>query len=62
MMIEKGKIDVRQFTVLVIMFTLGSTILIVNLVVLHAAKQDAWIAACIGLLGGILLVLLYQYV
>jgi spore germination protein KB len=59
-MIEKGKINVRQFTVLVIMFSIGSTILIVPSELASGAKQDAWIAACSGLLGGLLLVMLYN--
>jgi spore germination protein KB len=58
--IEKGKIGVHQFTILVILFTLGSSILISPSGVAAEAKQDAWIASALGLMIGLLLVLLYS--
>lgn len=59
-MIEKGKIGVHQFTVLTALFTVGSSILIVPSGMALEAKQDAWIAAALGLVSGLLLVLLYS--
>jgi spore germination protein KB len=59
-MIEKGKIGVHQFTILTILFTIGSSILIAPSGLAYEAKQDAWIAAILGLLVGLLLVMLYQ--
>ncbi|MFE5321740.1 endospore germination permease [Paenibacillus sp. NPDC056579] len=58
-MLEKGKIGVHQFTVLAILFTLGSSLLISPSGLAFAAKQDAWIAAIFGLAGGLLLIPLY---
>ncbi|GGI45378.1 germination protein [Paenibacillus marchantiophytorum] len=57
-MIEKGKIGVHQFTILTILFTVGSSILIAPSGLAYDAKQDAWIAALLGLLVGLLLVVL----
>ncbi|TXK84792.1 endospore germination permease [Paenibacillus sp. N3.4] len=59
-MIEKGKIGVHQFTILAILFTIGSSILITPSGLAYTAKKDAWIAAIVGNLAGLLLVLLYQ--
>ncbi|MDQ0889979.1 spore germination protein KB [Paenibacillus sp. V4I9] len=59
-MIEQGKIGVHQFTILTILFTIGSSILIAPSGLAFAAKQDAWIAAVLGLLVGLLLIMLYQ--
>ncbi|MZQ85243.1 endospore germination permease [Paenibacillus sp. 5J-6] len=58
-MIEKGRIGVHQFTILTVLFTIGSAILIAPSGLAYDAKQDAWIAAILGLLVGLLLVLLY---
>ncbi|MFC5647870.1 endospore germination permease [Paenibacillus solisilvae] len=58
-MIEKGKINIRQFTILVILFSLGSTILIVPSALASVAKQDGWIAAIVGIVLGILPLLIY---
>lgn len=60
MLIEKGKIGVNQFTVLTILFTIGSSILISPSGLAFAAKQDAWIAATLGLFSGLLMVMLYN--
>ncbi|NOV00761.1 GerAB/ArcD/ProY family transporter [Paenibacillus planticolens] len=59
-MIEKGRIGVHQFTILTILFTIGSSILIAPSGLAYDAKEDAWIAAILGLLFGLLLVILYQ--
>lgn len=56
---ENGKISARQFMVFVIMFTIGSAILIVPSAIASYTKQDAWIAAIMGVGVGLLLVWLY---
>ncbi|MFH7818096.1 GerAB/ArcD/ProY family transporter [Neobacillus thermocopriae] len=53
---ENAKINGSQLFVLIVLFEMGSAILF-NLG--GEAKQDAWIAILIGLLGGILLFLIY---
>lgn len=59
-MIEQGKIGVHQFTILVFLFTVGSSILIVPSGLAAEAKQDAWLAAALGLALSIPLVWLYS--
>jgi len=56
------KLSVRQFTVLVMLFTIGTTILIIPSDLASVSKQDAWIAAIIGILLGLLFVLLISTV
>ncbi|MBM7568894.1 GerAB/ArcD/ProY family transporter [Paenibacillus sacheonensis] len=58
--IEKGKINPRQFSVLTLLFSLGSSILIVPSALTSIAKQDGWLAAIAGVAGGMLLLLLYH--
>jgi spore germination protein KB len=53
---ENAKINGSQLFVLIVLFEMGSAILF-NLG--GEAKQDAWIAILLGLLGGILLFLIY---
>lgn len=50
------KISMRQLAILTLLFTVGSAILIVPSDMAAIAKQDAWIAALIGLGGGLLVV------
>ncbi|WP_167357221.1 GerAB/ArcD/ProY family transporter [Paenibacillus pectinilyticus] len=53
---EKQLISLRQFKILVILFSLGSTILIVPSVFTAYAHQDGWISALLGIaIGGVLL-------
>lgn len=61
-MIEKGKIGLHQLMVLTVLFTVGSSILIMPAGMAHAAKQDAWIAAIAALAGGLLLALFFHAV
>ncbi|PLR80694.1 spore gernimation protein [Bacillus canaveralius] len=58
-MLEKGKISVSQFTVLMILFMLGPAILFSPSVLAAEAKQDAWMAAALG--GGIGLLFVWLY-
>lgn len=55
-------ISVRQFSVLVMFFTIGTTILIIPGGLALVAKQDAWIAAIVGVGLGLLPVLLYNWI
>lgn len=50
------KISMRQLAILTLLFTVGSAILIVPSGMAATAKQDAWIAALIGLGAGLLVV------
>ncbi|PLR79099.1 spore gernimation protein [Bacillus sp. V3-13] len=58
-MLENGQISVRQFTVLTILFMLGPAILFSPSVLAAEAKQDAWMAAALGVGIGLLFVWLY---
>lgn len=59
-MLEKGKISHVQFTVLVTMYSIGSSILLLPSAFALKAKQDAWLAAIVGVVMGLVLVLLYN--
>lgn len=48
------KISVRQFAVLAIIYTIGTTILIIPSGLAADAKQDAWIAAILGVVINLL--------
>lgn len=56
---ENGNISVRQFTILVFLYSVGTTILVIPASLAEVAKQDAWIAAILGVGLGLLLVKLY---
>ena len=53
------KISRNQFAILVMMFTVGSSILILPSGLAAEAKQDAWIAALLAIVVGVALVVLY---
>ncbi|WP_176706764.1 GerAB/ArcD/ProY family transporter [Paenibacillus hemerocallicola] len=55
---EQGKIAPRQFTILVIMFIIGSSILLVPAALGAQAKQDAWISAILGVAVGLGIIVL----
>ncbi|MDQ0883545.1 endospore germination permease [Peribacillus sp. V2I11] len=59
-MLENGKIGVRQFTILVFLFTIGGIILIIPSMLASEAKQDAWISAILALGIGVLVIPLYR--
>ena len=61
-MLKDVKISVRQFAVLVIIYTIGTTILVIPSGLAADAKQDAWIAAIIGVGLNLLIVCLYNKV
>ncbi len=59
-MLEKGRISPRQFTILVLLTTIGDAVLIFPPPSSHYAKQDVWISTILGLAVGLLCVLLYS--
>ena len=57
--VENFKISARQFAIIVILFSVGTTILVIPGIMAQEVKQDAWIAAVFGIGIGLLLVALY---
>ena len=58
-MFNNDKISPHQFTILVLLFSVGTVILHAPAPLTEIAKQDAWIAAILGTCFGIALVSLY---
>lgn len=56
---EKQLISSRQFTIIVILYTVGTGILIIPASIASEVQQDAWIVATIGTLLSLLLIKLY---
>ncbi|WP_019123838.1 GerAB/ArcD/ProY family transporter [Brevibacillus massiliensis] len=52
------RISLRQFTVLVMLITVGNSILVLPAIPALEAKQDAWISGLVGLAAGLLVVYL----
>lgn len=61
-MLPKEVINIRQFTILVILLTIGDAILISPSMIVFIALQDAWISALIGLCIGLLVICLFVIV
>ncbi|MBP3039535.1 endospore germination permease [Bacillaceae bacterium Marseille-Q3522] len=59
-MLEKGKVSSGQFSVLVIVFTLGSSILVAPSLLAQIAGQDAWIVSLLTVFIGLSFIYLYQ--
>lgn len=59
-MLEKGKLSTRQLTILVMLLTIGDSILIIPSSTTHYARQSAWISALIGLGVGLLANYMYS--
>jgi spore germination protein KB len=60
-MLEKGKIGSRQLTILVIIYTIGDSILVVPSIVASEAKQDGWVSGIFSLaIAPLLVVFLYD--
>ncbi|PFP30031.1 spore gernimation protein [Bacillus sp. AFS073361] len=57
---KDGKISVAQFTILVILVTIGSTILNAPERLISYARQDAWISVILGIIIGLLIMWLYH--
>ncbi|WP_208590970.1 GerAB/ArcD/ProY family transporter [Gracilibacillus suaedae] len=58
----KVQLSVSQFTVLVISFSLGSSVLILPAILTKISKNDAWITMLIGIGISVLLVYLYNQI
>jgi spore germination protein KB len=58
-MIGKEKIEYRQLAILVLMFTIGTSIIIAPSMVASHAEQDGWISALLGSAVGIIFVWCY---
>lgn len=56
---DNGTVSIRQFKVLVFLYAIGTAILIFPSGLAADAKQDAWIAAAVGQVIGLLIVWLY---
>ncbi|WP_318503547.1 endospore germination permease [Bacillus sp. T3] len=59
MMIEKGKISNIQFSMLIIMFIVGTATLIVPAIVTGIAKQDGWLSTLLSLCLGFVFVMVF---
>ncbi|MFQ3545934.1 endospore germination permease [Halobacillus rhizosphaerae] len=59
-MMDNQTISPRQFMFIVLLFSIGSSILIIPTPAAAIAKQDAWIAVTLSILIGCLLVLFYN--
>ncbi|ACS99780.1 GerAB/ArcD/ProY family transporter [Paenibacillus sp. JDR-2] len=59
-MLEKGKISHRQLTVLTLLYTIGTSILIVPSIIAVFSRQDGWIACLIGIAANLLSVWTYS--
>ncbi|KJD45232.1 GerAB/ArcD/ProY family transporter [Paenibacillus terrae] len=53
------KISARQLMILTTLYTVGSAILIIPSGMAEVAKQDAWMAALVGVVAGLLILYLY---
>lgn len=58
--LETGKISSRQFTILVMLTTIGDAVLIFPPPSSHFAKQDVWLSTLLGLIVGLVCVFLYS--
>ncbi|MBB6453107.1 spore germination protein KB [Salirhabdus euzebyi] len=58
-MIEKGKISMRQFTILVFMYTLGTSVISLPSISTTFAHENGWIAVLMASIIGMLLVFMY---
>ena len=61
-MMQNEKINPFQFLVLVIFFTVGTSILVVPSALATYTKQDAWIAAIFGTVIGVLIIWLFTFI
>ncbi|MGM7700370.1 GerAB/ArcD/ProY family transporter [Pseudalkalibacillus sp. Hm43] len=61
-MLERGRISVAQFTILVFLVTTGDSILVLPSSIAGEAKNDAWLSGIFALGIGLLLVLLFYQV
>ncbi|MFD0710365.1 endospore germination permease [Paenibacillus sp. GCM10027626] len=57
---QQEKIGAHQFAILVILFCLGSSVLLVPAALAGHAKQDGWIAGIVGVLLGCAVIMLFN--
>lgn len=57
---EKAKISSRQLTIIIAIFTIGTTILVTPTAVANRAKNDAWMVPLISIGIGIIVIWLYM--
>lgn len=58
-MLEKGRISNRQFIMMTVMFTIGSSVLVAPSLATLEANQDAWLSTLLAIGCGLLLAKLY---
>lgn len=56
---NKEKISNRQLATLIVLFTIGSSVLFIPAALTEAAEQDAWISAIVATVVGLFVVLFY---
>lgn len=56
---SREMINPHQFTILVIITTIGDAILVLPTIISNLAQQDAWLSTLIGLVLGLLVILLF---
>lgn len=61
-MLENGKISNRQLIILVILFTIGDSILVLPSAIAHEAKENAWISMLLGIGIGLIAVWIFTSV
>lgn len=59
MMLEKGKINAGEFSIIVFIFTVGTAVISLPALLAAIAKQDAWIASALTILPGLLSIFVY---
>lgn len=57
---EKQYISSRQFTIIVLFYSIGTSILIIPASITKDVKQDAWIVAIVGIILSLLIIMLYN--
>nr|WP_263432801.1 GerAB/ArcD/ProY family transporter [Metabacillus rhizolycopersici] len=61
-MLEKGKINSGEFLILVIAFTIGSTILDLPSLLIGISRQDAWIASALTTFFSLSFIFIYNQI
>ena len=59
-MLEKGRISVNDFRVLVIIFSIGSSIILTPSLLADLSHQDGWIAYLLAIMAGLCIIFLYN--
>ena len=59
MMLEKGKMNAGEFSIIVFTFTVGTAVISLPALLATIAKQDAWIASALTILPGLLFIFVY---